>query len=222
MKGSAGAKVVILRADSGTLIWSSGRSNRLNTTLLKMIAEGAALSPAVTLRENTREGIAPDFDSFGYRRPDEVVLIEQGRYKDCLVSPRSAKEYGVATNGVTAEEMPESVEMSAGSIGSAELLNELGTGVWVDNLWYLNYSDRPACRFTGMTRFATFWVEGGRIVAPLNVMRFDETIYRALGENLVGLTKEREMILSSDTYFRRSTASARLPGALIDAFSFTL
>lgn len=40
-------------------------------------------------------------------------------------------------------------------------------------LWYLNFSDRPGGRITGMTRFASFWVEDGRIVAPLNVMRFD-------------------------------------------------
>ena len=35
-----------------------------------------------------------------------------------------------------------------------------------------------------MTRFATFWVEDGVIQSPLEVMRFDETIYRMLGENL--------------------------------------
>ena len=37
--------------------------------------------------------------------------------------------------------------------------------VYVNNVWYLNYSDRSACRMTGMTRFATFWVEHGVIQA---------------------------------------------------------
>jgi predicted Zn-dependent protease len=73
-----------------------------------------------------------------------------------------------------------------------------------------------------MTRFATLWVEGGEIVAPLNVMRFDETLYRMFGDNLIGLTRKRELILDADTYFRRSTSCVRLPGALIDDFSFTL
>ncbi len=41
-----------------------------------------------------------------------------------------------------------------------------------------------------MTRFATFWVEGGRIVAPVNVMRWDDTLYRMLGENLEALTDQ--------------------------------
>jgi predicted Zn-dependent protease len=73
-----------------------------------------------------------------------------------------------------------------------------------------------------MTRFATFWVENGELVAPLNVMRFDESIYRMLGSNLVGLTDTKEDQLSADTYFARSTSSGRLPGAIIDGFSFTL
>jgi predicted Zn-dependent protease len=94
--------------------------------------------------------------------------------------------------------------------------------VYANQLHYLNYSDRPGGRITGMTRFATFWVEDGRITAPLNVMRFDETLYRALGENLLGLTRQLEFIPSDSTYGGRSTASARTPGALIEAFRFTL
>ena len=62
-----------------------------------------------------------------------------------------------------------------------DALAALDTGLCVGNLWYLNYSDRPACRMTGMTRFATFWVEDGKIVAPVDVLRFDDTIYRMLG-----------------------------------------
>ena len=57
---------------------------------------------------------------------------------------------------------------------------------------------------------------------PLNVMRFDDTIYRMLGRELVGLTSEREMILDPASYGRRSVDSMRLPGALIADFRLTL
>ncbi len=206
----------------GMLNWGGFglKSHRTKSTpLLKMIAEGATFSPSVTLRENTAGGMAPDFTSSGYIKPDSVTLIGQGRYQDCLVGPRSGKEYGVP---VTGSESADSLEMAAGNVPAAEAAERLGTGVYVNNLWYLNYSDRPACRITGMTRFATFWVEDGRIVAPLNVMRFDETLYRALGEHLLGLTAEREFIPSNSTYGGRGTDSVRLPGALIDNFRFTL
>ncbi|MEE9256640.1 MAG: hypothetical protein V3V56_05680 [bacterium] len=53
-------------------------------------------------------------------------------------------------------------------------------------------------------------------------MRFDETIYRVLGENLIGLTKERELIPDAGTYGARSVRSARMPGALVDDFALTL
>jgi predicted Zn-dependent protease len=199
------------------------RAHRSKTTpLLRMVEQGVLLHPSVSIVENTREGFAPDFQEAGFLRPEEVTLVGKGEYRDCLVSPRSSLEYGVPTNGASAGEAPLSVDVAAGDLPAHHAMRELGTGVYVGNLWYLNFSDRGACRATGMTRFATFWVEGGEIQAPLNVMRFDETLYRMLGENLIGLTDERETILDSGTYGRRSTDSARLPGALIEGFTFTL
>jgi predicted Zn-dependent protease len=73
-----------------------------------------------------------------------------------------------------------------------------------------------------MTRFATFWAEDGEIVAPVNVMRFDDTVYNLLGDRLVGLTDEAEVILDASTYERRSTDSLRIPGALVGEMIFTL
>lgn len=209
----------------GTICWGGFglKAHRTKqTSLIKMVEDGRTLNPLVTLLENTKEGVAPNFQSKGFLRPDQVVLLDSGAYKDCLVSPRSAKEFGVETNGAVEWEIPESIDMAAGGMEQGKILEELGTGLYVNNLHYLNYSDVPACRITGMTRFACFWVENGAIKAPLNVMRFDETAYRVLGENLLGLTREREMILAPDTYFGRSTDSMRLPGALVKDFSFTL
>ena len=207
------------------LCWGgfSLKAHRTKTTsLLKMIEAGARLHPSVHLCENTRDGMAPNFQSSGFIKPDEVRLIAAGAYRDCLVSPRSAKEYGVEPNGASIGEAPESLDMAGGDLDAADVPARLGTGVYVNQLWYLNYSDRPAGRITGMTRFTTFWVESGRIVAPLNVMRFDETVYRVLGENLLALTKQRDLIPSASTYFARSTGSMRLPGILVDDFTFTL
>lgn len=192
------------------------------TPFLRMIEGDARLHPRLTVTENTAEGVAPNFQEAGFLRPDRVTLIDGGAYRDCLVSPRSSREYGIPTNGATAEEMPQSIDVSAGDVPAAEVLRRLDTGILINNVWYLNWSDRPACRTTGMTRFATFWVEQGRIRAPLNVMRFDETLYRMLGDSLAGLTAEREMILDPSSYYARSTVSGRIPGALVDAFTLTL
>ena len=193
-----------------------------NTPLLKLAAGEARLSDDVEISENTAEGVAPNFQEEGFIRPDRVSLILGGAYAGSLVSPRSAQEYGEHTNGASTGEYPESLEVASGNIPQKDILNRLGTGVYIGNVWYLNFSDRSNCRTTGMTRFATFWVEDGEIQAPLNVMRFDETVYRMFGENLDGFTQERDWILDPDTYFQRSTASGRIPGALVDDFPFTL
>ena len=131
---------------------------------------------------------------------------------------RNGKEFGVPAN----VESPESLDMAAGDLPRKESLERLGTGFYLNHLWYCNIPDRNDCRITGMTRFAAFWVEGGEIMAPINPMRFDESLCRMLGEKLIGLTKEREFLFDTGTYFQRSTDSMHLPGALIEDFTFTL
>jgi predicted Zn-dependent protease len=187
-----------------------------------MIDDGQALHSSLSLSENTRDGLAPGFSQDGYIKTPHVALIKNGRMADALVSPRSAKEYGIATNGASAQESAESFDLSAGTLAQADALKALDTGIFVGNLWYLNFSDRMNCRMTGMTRFATFWVENGEIKAPLNVMRFDDTAYNIVGENLISLTAERDFMPDSASYGERSTASNHLPGALVSSFKLTL
>ncbi len=199
------------------------RAQRTKTSPLLRLVEGELhIDPRVSICEHTAQGVAPGFESAGFARPPRVQLIERGVHRDALVSPRSSMEYGVPTNGAGTGEAPLSVEIAAGALPTERALAELGTGIWVSNLWYLNYSDRRACRTTGMTRFATFWVERGQIAGPLEPMRFDESVFRLLGPNLIDLTSEREFLLDPGTYEGRSPRSARLPGALIDDFAFTL
>ncbi len=199
------------------------RSHRSKTTsLLRLLENEAALSPEVTLTESTKRGLGPSFDDSGFVCPDEVRLIEGGKLTGALVSPRSAVEYDVPTNAASSGEHPRSLEMAPGDIAKDDVLEKLGEGILIGNLWYLNYSDLKNCRMTGMTRFGTFWVEGGQIVAPAPAMRFDESVYRMLGDNLEGLTREQELIMDPSTYSARSTNSARVPGAIVRDFTLTL
>jgi predicted Zn-dependent protease len=191
--------------------------------LLKMFATPAhSLNPLISLTEQTEHGVAANFQEEGFIKPAAIPLIANGKYAESLISPRSAREFNLVSNGANAQETPESVGLAAGTLAVDDVLTKLNKGIYINNLWYLNYSDRPACRMTGMTRFATFWVENGEIIAPLNVMRFDETLYQMLGDNLQDLTQSRDFILDTSTYKERSTHSAYLPGALIHDFSFTL
>ncbi|MDY7544735.1 metallopeptidase TldD-related protein [Glaciimonas sp. Gout2] len=207
------------------LNWSGLSEKSLRTkqsALQRMRDEGLELNPSVMLIEDTLNGVAPGFQQDGFIKPDQLKLLEHGKLTGSMISPRTALEYDIANNGANAEEMTSSLDLAAGNLALANVLAELGTGIFISNLWYLNFSDRANCRITGMTRFATFWVENGKIKAPLNVMRFDDSLFRLLGNKLLGLTQERELLIDGESYGERRVGSTRLPGALISDVNFVL
>jgi hypothetical protein len=53
-------------------------------------------------------------------------------------------------------------------------------------------------------------------------MRFDDSLYDLLGSQLEGLTRERELSLSTSTYQQRHNGSTLLPGALLSRLTLTL
>src|SRR5258708_5338708 len=107
------------------------------------------LDPSVTIIEATADGVAPAFQGDGFVRPTRVPLIEAGRLTGSLVSPRTEREFGLQANGANGWETPESLAIAGGTLAAKDALAALGTGLFVGNLHYLNYSDRPACRLTG-------------------------------------------------------------------------
>lgn len=189
----------------------------------KRLAEGEAkLSPQFTLKENFSLGLCPRFNSIGEVAPESLTIIENGQHKEFLVSSKTAKEYGLKANAAENNEGARSPEILPGSLDESKILKEIGTGLYLSNLHYLNWSDRVAARVTGMTRYACFWVENGEIVGPIKDLRFDESMYEALGPKLIGLTGKAEIEPTIDTYGRRSVGGVRVPGMLIDDFTFTL
>jgi predicted Zn-dependent protease len=214
-----------------TLAWSgfSARERRHGTSSLTLLdpRPDNALPPArldarVTLSESPAASDAPRFTTDGFVKPDRVVLIDRGAAAGVLASARSAQEYGLPANGADDYESPDALRLEPGTLPASQLLETLGSGLYISNLWYLNYSDRNACRMTGMTRFACFWVEDGRPVAPLAVMRFDDSLLRMLGPGLVALTDSAETLPDAGTYGGRQLASVTTPAAIVDDFTLTL
>lgn len=197
--------------------WKQGRC------AFRKLADGEAkLSPLFTLRENFTLGLAPRFNSEGEVAPESITLFESGEMREMLVSSKTAKEYGLKGNAAESWEMLRSPELTAGSLDEKDTLRELGTGLYLSNLHYLNWSDVMAARVTGMTRYACFWVENGEIVGPIKDLRFDESLYEALGPKLLALTSHAEIDPSVSTYGGRSLGGRCTPGLLIDGFTFTL
>ncbi|MDD0977272.1 TldD/PmbA family protein [Pseudomonas fontis] len=208
----------------GMLNWGGFSAQSIaskNSPLQRLYGGDSAMSPLVSMTEQVSGSLSPAFSEEGYPRSD-LRLIEQGQAREQLTSARSAAEFQRVANGAERYESATALSMAPGELAEADVLKALGTGLYISNLWYLNYSDLPAARMTGLTRFATFWVEDGQIQAPVSTMRFDDSVYSLLGSHLEALTRERELILSTSTYGQRQTSSSHLPGALVARLTLTL
>lgn len=190
------------------------------TPLLRLLRGERTFARAIHLSEETRRGLMPRFTGEGFLLPDEVPLLSAGQAAEALTTARDGKEFDLPVNAASGA--PQSLSMGPGDLDRDHALAALDTGLWIGNLWYCNWSDLNDCRITGMTRFGTFWVEGGEVVAPVAVMRFDDSLYHLWGEQLEAMTQQRELLISTDTYGGRSIESALLPGQLISAMHLTL
>jgi predicted Zn-dependent protease len=197
--------------------WKQGRS-----PFKKLMEKELQLSPLLSVSENFGMGLTPRFNDLGEVAPNSLDLIVAGSLRNLLVSSRSAKEYGFQSNGASGHEAARALDVAVGTLSDQDTLSALGTGLYLSNLHYLNWSDPVSARVTGMTRYACFWVEGGEIVGPINNLRWDESLYNALGPQLLALGSQAEVSPEVGTYSKRSPGGLRTPGALIDDFHFTL
>ncbi len=209
----------------GMLSWaaiSEADIQQGNSALASLSRQEKQLSPAFSLHENFQRGLVPRFNELGEIAPSELPLIQKGVLVNTLVNSRTAKEYQKIANGANSSESLRAPEVSPGNLAFAEILPSLDTGLYVSNLHYLNWSDRPTGRITGMTRYACFWVEKGEIIAPIENLRFDDSLYRFWGDNLVDLTNFQEFIPEVGTYESRQLGGSMVPGMLVNDFTYTL
>lgn len=208
-----------------TVSWggfSYGGYRRGQSPLKKMVDENQSLSPKFTARENFDLGLSPVFNLNGEVSPTRLTLIEDGKLVNWLTSSRSAVEYGAPTNFAAESEGPRSLEVLSGTLLHGDVLKKLGTGLYLSNLHYVNWSDPQSARMTGMTRYACFWVENGEIVAPIKDLRFDVSLYDIWGQHLVEVTDFSETHPSTWTYEKRSLGGMRTPGMVVEGMKFTL
>lgn len=192
------------------------------SALQKLADKEKSLSPLFSLRESFQMGLTHQFNSLGELAPESLDIIRQGKLVNFFTSSRSAKEYEAKGNFADPGESPRAMEILPGNLSQKNILKELGTGLYLSNLHYLNWSDKPTARITGMTRYACFWVENGEIAGPISDLRFDESLYDCLGENLIAVTDFQEIDPMVSTYENRSMGGKKIPGMLIKDFKFTL
>ena len=209
----------------GTFNWggpSHSGLKRGNSPLQLIENEGLVLSELFTLKEDFTLGLHPSFNAEGEVARQSMNVFVKGKLENLLTSSRTANEFQLISNFANEEESLRSPVVETGKLAKEDILKELDNGIYISNLHYLNWSDSKKGRITGMTRFACFVVENGKITAPIKDLRFDETIYNIWGVNLLAVTDFAETEVSTNTYSQRSVGGSRCPGMLVKDFNFTL
>jgi len=188
----------------------------------KMRNQGAVLASGFSLAEDFTTGLVPRFNDDGEMAPECMELIGQGALTNTLVSSRTATEYELACNFAAEGEYLRSPNMAIGELQETDILAALGTGIYLSNLHYLNWSDMIGGRITGMTRYACFWVEEGVIKGPIENMRFEGSIYQIFGDNLQAVTDTAQVNPDVGTYSGREFSATVCPGILLKSFQLTL
>ena len=193
-----------------------------DSSLCRMRQNDVKMSPCFTLSEDFTSGMVPRFNYNGELAPEKLDLILSGSLHNTLISSRTAKEYGVKSNFAGEREAMRSPVLAPGDLNEDDVIQSLDTGIYLSNLHYLNWSDRPGGRITGMPRYACFWVENGEVVAPIENMRFDDSIYNFFGGNLESVTDKSHLHPTVQTYEGRELGGVSCPGILLKSFELTL
>ena len=206
----------------------SARMYHENNSWLNGFYSGKPLfNPGVSLNYRTDTGLVPAFQKQGYIRPTNTLLIENGVGKQLIAGPKTAEKYSVPFNGGEERSIlglvdpPDYMEMKPGTLAQQDICNQLGDGLYISNLWYLNWSEKSQARMTGMTRYACFEVRNGQLAQPINPVRFDDSLLSILGDKLEALTAERDTLSDAYSFYQRNPGGFVLPGALIDGMTFT-
>lgn len=154
----------------------------LNDRLAKQI-----MGPNITLWDDVYHPLqlgAP-YDGEGWPR-QKVLLVERGVPRNLVYSRATAKKMKMRPTGHGLPlpnewgEAPMNLVFDGGKSSVDEMIASTDRGVLVTRLWYIREVDPYEKVMTGMTRDGTFLVEGGRVVAGVRNLRFNQSILEML------------------------------------------
>ena len=177
-------------------------------------------SPLVTITDDGRDpaGLPMGFDAEGVPK-ERLALLDAGVCRDLAYDQQTGARAGRAStgHGLPAPNpwgpFPTNMVMSAGDASMDELVGGLDRGLLVTRFHYTNPVHPKKVIITGMTRDATFLVEGGRIVGPVRNLRFTMSYLEALA-NVEAVSRDRRCI-------RGLMGGSVVPSLRLSSFSFT-
>lgn len=195
--------------------YEEGRSFLCERLGKKIMGENITFIDCGTCKESR---VLP-FDFEGVPR-QKVVLVDKGVAKSVVTDSIVSKKLNIPNTGhfmpggEAFGPMPLHVIIGGGNSSLPKMVEQLDKGLWVSKFHYVNgFVDPRNAVFTGMTRYGTFWVEGGKVKYPVKNLRFTESMLKAFS-NVKLISKKRRVFGSAIT-------STVCPDMYIEKFKFT-
>jgi len=125
------------------------------------------------------------FDGEGLPR-QKVLLVERGVPRNLVYARTTAKKMNTKPTGHGIPlpnewgEAPVNLVFEGGTASLEQMIASTDRGILVTRLWYIREVDPYEKVMTGMTRDATFLIEGGRVVGGIRNFRFNQSVLEML------------------------------------------
>lgn len=120
-----------------------------------------------------------------------MVWFDRGRLQNLVYDRFWAQRQGVQPTG-----FPSGFMMAGGTATVDEMVASTERGLLVTRFWYMRPVDQRTILYTGLTRDGTFLVENGRIVRPVQNLRWNESPINIL--NNIEMIGQPERVIGSE------------------------
>lgn len=191
-------------ADEGRSAFARPGGTRLGERLLdeRVTIYSDPADPALSAEPFNSEGL-PN------RR---MVWFERGALRSLQYDRYWAERQGVGPTGFA-----DAYAMSGGAASVEEMIASTERGLLVTRFWYMRSVDQRSILYTGLTRDGTFLVERGRVVGPVQNLRWNESPLNVLANiEMLGVPQP---VLRSEA--GETGAAALMPALKVRGFRFT-
>jgi predicted Zn-dependent protease len=186
-------------------------------------------APSINLSDSPRftRTLPRAFDAEGAPKAP-LPLIQDGVADAVTYDTRSAARAGtvstghaLAPGGSSWGSAPTNLVLTGGGAADeAELIAPIERGIYVTRFWYVNAVHEKSTLLTGMTRDGTFLIEDGKLAAPVQDMRFTDSVLRIL-EATEALTSTQRLVCDAEFYGPRFATGVVTPALRAQGFRIT-